>query len=463
MPITVQQLRDARTATLANGDRFTFNWIEPKSAAHLTEIAGESLIDRDYVVEVLAILLSQPHLTPAELAKWRDQQLLELVLGFLNLPANKGRRDHQEVTATDVATCRKELQRTIGADLERLSESSRQVMDSLTKNAWKFGLASTSIKSPLLEIMRTSPFLQFERMAQARTAMLEQLTGGFSAQVQQSIDRLIEQQILLSQSLQQMIAPSIPTNLLLGQVDFSRVMPVLDTWSVIQRSGILETFEQIRADRRAALLLEVDLEFLNDLVDEAIDDAIDDAAFADERHRRSYVGRRLRDETASEPFWRQLEQAVTESPRARRRLAIVRAAYRAHRARQYELSVPTLYTQVEGLLADCMCEAGRIRWSRKRRHWIVIDPLTGKDRVVKKKGKDQPDTVKGLDHLTIIAKGQQSFAATRTIIELQEGVASVRNQVMHGTKTNYATARNSSRLLIIALILAQQLRQLENQ
>lgn len=463
MPVSVQQLRNARTVTLPNGERFEFAWVEPDAAARLTKLGNEPVSARKYMITVLSTLLRAPTFAEEELSSWPDERLQALTVGYLNLPANKGRRDDQAVVAvTAMAECRQALQATLEADIQRLNESARQVMDSLTKNAWKFGLATPPITSPLLELMRSSPLLQFEQMGQARVAMIEQLTGGFAAQLQQSVDRLIEQQTLLSQSLQQMIVPSIRTDLLLGQLDFGRFVPVLDSWSLIQRWGILETLDQVRADRRAALLLEADLEFLNDLVDEAIDEAIDDAAFTDQQHRRTYVGRLLRDETASEAFWHQLELALTDSPRARRRLAIVRAAHRAHRARQYELSVPTLYAQVEGLLADCLCEAGEIRWSRKRRHWIVIDPLTGKDRMVKRKGEDQPDTVGGLERLTAIARGQKSVAATRTVTQLREGIASTRNQVMHGTKTNYATARNSSRLLLIALILAQQLRQFEN-
>jgi hypothetical protein len=246
--------------------------------------------------------------------------------------------------------------------------------------------------------------------------------------------------------------------------DFSSI---LSGWATALPQGLLDGFVQVRRDRRAALLLDANLEFLNDLTEEAIEEAIKNATYMSGGQQRAYIGRRLQSLTSSEDFLKQLEEEVQASPASRRRLKILRSAHEAHRQRQFNLSVPVLYAQVEGLLASVLKEMGLIRWDRQTRKWYESEPETGKYRLVpewkngKQTGKMKRVPISGLTGLTQRGSPMTASTLNDTVTHLRDDVSSIRNQVMHGTKTDYGTSRNSSRLLLLALILARQVRQVE--
>lgn len=158
---------------------------------------------------------------------------------------------------------------------------------------------------------------------------------------------------------------------------------------------------------------------------------------------------------------------IDNSIRAKRRRQIFEAAHKAHVNRQYLLSIPTLLAQIEGLTVQLLAEMGFVRWDHRKKKWYESDPQTGRylTKPVFKKGCNtgmrEKILIKGLGDLSKFIPKMNDNPLPNTLPHIRDDMPQFRNQVMHGTMTNYGISRRSSMLILMARILSQQLRTLE--
>jgi hypothetical protein len=128
---------------------------------------------------------------------------------------------------------------------------------------------------------------------------------------------------------------------------------------------------------------------------------------------------------------------VENSPTLSRRHRILRAAHQAHLDRNYALSVPVLYAQLEGVLTDLLVLEGR---ARRKGH-----------KVHKRSGGELTGLAKKAKHYSRGEAAAQAFV-TREVLE---DLSPDRNAVLHGSKTGYRQASRSARLLLMADVLTK--------
>jgi hypothetical protein len=242
---------------------------------------------------------------------------------------------------------------------------------------------------------------------------------------------------------------------------------VTQGWASLLDQGIFEQFEELREQYRTAFLIEANLQLLNDFSESAIDDTVDSSQFIPDRQRNAYVARRLHSFTSDAAFIETLSQELLVVRKARPRSRILRDIHAAHTERRYNLSIPALLAQVEGLTAQFMAEMGFIRWDRQDRKWYELELGARKYRLIPvyKKGAATGDRkrvpVQGFGNLGQMFSKINDDVLPNTIPHIRDDMPSFRNQVMHGSMTIYGSSRKSSVLLVLTLLLVQQLRKLE--
>lgn len=473
MPINLKQIREKRTVTLANGERFRCSWLEVEEAFHLTDVETVTLDDRGYIVESLATLLEEPSLSAEELINWPDASLLELATGYLSIGSGtKGAKaPRDQPSPKNLAECPRVLQEEISAGRDRLVEMSERAYTSFAKN-----LSGLWLNDALLSSQRISdPLNQFTKQQSTIWREVHDSTARIAATgltTQSVLEGIVQRQTYYLSSLYEAVERiadigSSMTGLLdsISNYDFFQGLSVITS---IAQWGFPERWEQLRRDRRAELLLDTQLGFLNDFTEDVIADLVDEAPFRSRQQQRAYITRQLYRLTASQEFWNELQKELHLSPTSRRRLPILSSAHKAHQRRDFVLSVPALLAQMEGLLASVACEKRVIRWDRRTQKWYFVDGKTGKYRLRPKwkRGKKvlERDTVQGLQGLT---RGDGSSAAPsifNTVSHIRGGEAEMRNRILHGTHTTYGrTSRHSSKLLLIILKLAKEVRLLQEE
>ena len=129
-----------------------------------------------------------------------------------------------------------------------------------------------------------------------------------------------------------------------------------------------------------------------------------------------------------------------------RRTPIVEASLRAHQEREYLLSVPVLYAQVEGVLTDLLVLEGLARRSGIR--------------AVRTTGKGE---LRGLKPKAREYAKRESVMRRFVTASILEDLSPDRNGVLHGAKTAYREAKRSTRLLFLLEALAKMVVEAEPQ
>ncbi len=158
---------------------------------------------------------------------------------------------------------------------------------------------------------------------------------------------------------------------------------------------------------------------------------------AKERPTAREVHRAFLAQTRSAEFASALLQRVEGSRTLQRRAPILQPAYNAHCEREYALSVPVFYAQLEGILTDLLVLEGLARRRGHRAHKRTGGELRG----LGPKARHY-------------SKGESVMRQFLTQ-ELLEGLVPDRNGVLHGSKTSYRQARRSSHLLLLIDVLTK--------
>ena len=157
------------------------------------------------------------------------------------------------------------------------------------------------------------------------------------------------------------------------------------------------------------------------------------------------IHRAFLDTTRDPEFAERLVTRMTESRKLGRREPIVRAIVNAHLHRNYALSVPCLYAQLEGILTDLLILEGLAR--RAGSHTLSAgsgEKLIG----LTKKSREY-----GTKHTTM-----RTFVTSSIL----ERLSPDRNAVLHGSKTAYLQARRSAHLLLLVDALTRVLAETES-
>jgi len=155
--------------------------------------------------------------------------------------------------------------------------------------------------------------------------------------------------------------------------------------------------------------------------------------------------------TKSEPFRLALEEHVGSSEVAKRRWRIIAEALVAHSCRQYVLSVPALFAQVEGLFTDSMIVNG-LAEIRNGKVYALDDAGNAK---LNKKSKQV--RLIGLGSKVQHSPYQNHTVLSEVVGALVESLTHKRDCVLHGSDTSYGTAKLSTQLMLLVHILAKEI------
>lgn len=478
MPIDVGKLREMRTVTLSNGDRYRFRWVDPSILNDLLDIRGKELDDLAYLVQVLGLMIEEPESSGELLQRLSDEKLIELCNAFLNLKSfHEKHKDEESIRHfSSLEDCRQGVDDFLEHEVGRLEKSSKEVMASIASIATGLGGIQSSLKS--------SPIFTYldsvKSMANALTKTSDQIHSAYfdyqpllrslQANYRTGVDAWLEAQTNFASMYSGIFAVSESLNKAMATMTSSiaalDLPSVVRGWQSVLDQDLGEWAPEIR-EHRTAFLVETNLQFLSDLSEQALEDIVDDAMEIPESKQSAFITRRLYAFTANADFLDSVLLYIEGSPSANRRASILKAAHRAHARREFLLSIPVLLAQLEGLTIQLLAEMGFVRWNSRERKWYEAESDTGKyclRRVYKKgvdTGKYERVPVKGLGDLSKFISRMSENPLPNALPHIRDGMPRFRNQVMHGSLTDYGSSRRSSMLLLMARILSQQLHALE--
>jgi hypothetical protein len=164
--------------------------------------------------------------------------------------------------------------------------------------------------------------------------------------------------------------------------------------------------------------------------------------------RDAIVTSRLRAFTASDEFAELLLEEVDGSRMLNKRRRIVEAALEAHQRREYELSIPPLFAQVEGAVGDMMFVKDLVVKTGNTYH------LPGSDGVPQKR----PITLHPVVTKARLAEDLEAAAEFLSGVLVQR-----RNEVMHDRDVAYPKAKLSVQALLALAVLARGLGELQEE
>lgn len=167
--------------------------------------------------------------------------------------------------------------------------------------------------------------------------------------------------------------------------------------------------------------------------------------------RGAHTTNRLLALTKSEQFSRALEDRVKRSEVAQQRWTIVERAYLAHSSRDYILSVPALFTQVEGLFTDSMIVNGLAKLQNGRLYALDSAGNLKLDR------NRRPIELTGLGRKTKHSPYQNHAVLSDVVGSLVQALTGQRNGVLHGSDTGYGRAKLSTQLTLLVFILTTEI------
>jgi hypothetical protein len=147
--------------------------------------------------------------------------------------------------------------------------------------------------------------------------------------------------------------------------------------------------------------------------------------------------------TKSNEFIKEVE-SIFDSPQLKKRLPAIKQALIAHQARQYYLSTPVFIAQTDGIFTDWLASLKLVRREK------------GKVIVYQKEKKNKSEQLNSLSARIRHAKENlDTEGLLKTAIDdvLTRSIGG-RNAILHGEKSNYGTAKNSTQTLLMALFFA---------
>lgn len=417
-----------------------FSWLDGDRTQNLSA--------REFTVQLIHSHLLTPKLDAQEVRNWSDDELSIVAVQWV-------RNQQEESTLPDAASF-EEIKDGIYKYHDSLTSEARKQLDALFKSQMQFINSMSKSFLPSVQLSPSVTNLGGTLTQVANSIVLPQVTSLQStlasiANMSAFGKTLVElgsvfQQAFAStqmiSNLYKSIAASLPqlniSPALLNTTKFFAGLPNLTELDKILK----EAKEGGDAFNKAGV------SFITS----------DYVSFSTVRHyasispkiRSAVIINQLASETRKSEFEQQLQQLFQQSSVLRRRWPIVSQAIKAHRRREYNLSVPTLLAQVEGVVGDALILNGLIA---SQGHKLYLKEANGK---LKLNRNRKPIEVHGVGTL-IQRSSWQTHPALQSVADLiTTQLAGERNHILHGRKTNYGTARLSVQGLLLLLVLAAE-------
>lgn len=419
-----------------------FSWLEKDQT--------QKLPAREFAVELILAHLITPQLDIEEVRNWSDDELSWIVIQWMN---NQQKESTLPDTATfeDIKNSMYEYFNSLTGEsrkqLETLFESQRQFINDLTKSI----LPATALASSMVNLknafnlsqMVSNIVLPQISSVQEISKSIKSITG-FSQQLadfSSMFQRAFASTQMIS-SLSNALASSLPkldiSTTLLNTKQFFAGLPDLTELGKILK----EAEEGGEAFKNAGFsFITVDYVSLS---------TVRRYASISQKVRSAAITNRLAADTRGSEFEQKLGELFNQSSVLRRRWPIVSQAIKAHRRREYNISVPALLAQVEGVIGDALILNGLII---SKGHKLYAKGSNGKAQLDK---KGVPIEVRGVG--TLIQRSTwQTHPALQGVADLiTNQLAGERNPILHGRRTNYGVARLSVQGLLLLFVLAAE-------
>ena len=166
--------------------------------------------------------------------------------------------------------------------------------------------------------------------------------------------------------------------------------------------------------------------------------------------RSAVITNQLAAETRRAEFEQNLQQLFQQSSVLPRRWPIVSQAIKAHRRREYNISIPALLAQVEGIVGDALILNGLIA---SKGHKLYMKEANGK---LKRDKNGKLVEVRGVGVLIQRSSWQTHPALQGAADLITTQLAGERNHILHGRKTNYGAAKLSVQGLLLLLVISAE-------
>jgi len=170
-----------------------------------------------------------------------------------------------------------------------------------------------------------------------------------------------------------------------------------------------------------------------------------------EQVRGAHATNQLLAFTKSQQFRAALEDRATASDVSRRRWTILERAHAAHSSRNYVLSVPALFAQVEGMFTDSMIINGLAEIRNGRVYALDAAGNPKLDR------RGRPEALSGLGRKTKHSPYQNHPVLSDVVGVLVQALTGKRNGVLHGSDTAYGRAKLSTQLMLLVFVLTTEI------
>lgn len=182
------------------------------------------------------------------------------------------------------------------------------------------------------------------------------------------------------------------------------------------------------------------------------------ASFADihPKVRNAVVTRKLAAFTSSYAFAGPLLEDIGASKMLGRRSRVIERALEAHRRREYELSIPALFAQIEGAVGDAMFLKELVL--KEGNKYYLLDGPGGQPKV-DRRGRRLPAITLSTAVRDANLEENEDLAGAS---EFLSGVlVQRRNDVLHGRDVGYGKAKLSVQALLVLAVLAEGFGELE--
>ena len=150
------------------------------------------------------------------------------------------------------------------------------------------------------------------------------------------------------------------------------------------------------------------------------------------------ITKKLVDLIRKDEFTKEVE-LLFNTPRLRKRLSAIKQALNAHKNRQYYLSTPVFIAQSEGIFTDWLI---LLKLVRREKGEIIVYNENRKLNSLKPKVKYAGEN--------LVTDGLLKTAIDDVLMR----TVNKRNAILHGEKSNYGIAKNSTQALLLVLLFA---------
>ncbi len=414
----------------------------------LGDTQTKALPAREFAVCLIQSHLISPILDIKTVRGWSDDLLAFVANGWL-----KDQRQRSDDTAQ---ISFEEFKQTVYAYNDELAGQNRELFDSFLKTQQQFAANLHGIISPIPPIFSgiNGSFAQLTSLTNGilnQPTVVSQLADGLGSKMiglVAGFESLYKSVFISKQLLNDAItsiAQMPRLNFTLPKVLTQQLfagLPDFTEWE----SLIKESQESNQAFHQAGY------SFTNHLVSYS---SVRRFAAINAQVRSAVITNSMASETRSKEFEERLHQLFQQSSVLRRRWKIVAQAIRAHRRRDYCVSVPPLLAQVEGIIGDALI-------LKKLVHREGNELFLKENGKFKLNKKGERLNANGLNSLINHSKWR-NHATLQGVAELiTSQLAKERNGIMHGRRVDYGTAKLSVQGLLLLLVLATMFVELEN-